>query len=170
MHTKRKPLWWEDKDIEPQGDPRKSQECLQPWQWKIKWSRCRHSQFCGNSTWGSVWVLLPQPTWLSLCLESASHPAFLLPPSHLLKQSSKGDWSQKYGHSHGERHREGGGSGAVSGHVHSDPGERMREAQGRGGEVESGTCSFDLCFAWLLRHPWGSPYVLQVEQCFYHQS
>lgn len=97
-------------------------------------------------------------------------PSSLLVSSQLLKRSSKGHWSQKYGHSPGEKHSEKGGIGAVSGHVHSDPGERMREAQGLGGEIESGTCSFDLWFAWLLGHSWGSPYVLQVEQCFYYQS
>lgn len=42
----------------------------------------------------------------------------------------------------------------------------MREAQGRGGEAEAGNCSFDLPFPWLLRHSWGSLYVLEVEQCF----
>lgn len=59
----------------------------------------------------------------------------LLVSSQLLKRSSKGHWNQKYGHSPGEKHSEKGGSGAVSGHVHSDPGERMKEAQGRGGEI-----------------------------------
>lgn len=75
-------------------------------------------------------------------------PSSLPVSSRLLKQSSKSDWSQKYGHSPGEKHSEEGGSGAISDHAHSDPG----KAQGRGGEVESGICSFDLLFAWLLRH------------------
>lgn len=87
MHTKRKPLWWEDKDIQPQGDPRKSQKCLQPWQWKIKWSRCRHSQFCGNTTSGLCecccpsLCLIPAGAWLSWCLEGASFSSCLPPPS-----------------------------------------------------------------------------------------
>lgn len=157
MHTKRKPVWWEDKDIEPQGDPRKSQKCLQPWQWKIKWSRCRHSEFCGNTTWGlcvrSAAPACASPQLVPGCpgawkLFPIRPPSSVLVSSSLPKQSSKGDWSQKYGHSPGEKHSEKGGSGAVSGHAHSDPG----EAQGRDGEVESGTCSFDLSFAWLLRH------------------
>lgn len=86
MHTKRKPLWWEDKDIEPQGDPRKSQKSLQPWQWKIKWSRCRHSQFCGNTTSGLCecccpsLCLIPAGAWLSWCLEGASFSSCLPPP------------------------------------------------------------------------------------------
>lgn len=106
------------------------------------------------------------------CPACPSHPASLLLPGVFpsTEMELQRQLESEKGHSHGERHSEEGESGAVSGLVRSDPGERLREAQGRGMEVESGTCTFDLWFAWLLRHSWGSPYVLQVDQCFYHQS
>lgn len=164
MHTKRKPVSWEDKDTEPRGDPRRSQKCLQPWQWNVKWSRCRHSQFCGSTTWGLCepccpsLCLIPAGAWLSWGLEGASHPASSSSPwclpvhwNRALRVTGLRNTGTAMGKGTVKRR-----NGAASGHAHSDPGEGMREGnpQGRGGEAESGNCSFDLLF---LRHSWGSP-------------
>lgn len=61
------------------------------------------------------------------------------------------------------------GTGLLPCCVHTDPGEGLREAQGRGGKIKLGTGSFHLWFACLFGHLWGSPCVLQAEWCFHHQ-
>lgn len=109
MHSKRKPVWREDKDTEPRGDSRKSQKCLQPWQWKIKLSRCRHSQFYGNTTWG-LCVSTADPAYASsqlVLLTLPPPPSWCLPIHWNAAPRATG----KYGHSHGERHSEEEGVG-----------------------------------------------------------
>lgn len=122
-----------------------------------------HSQPRGSTMWG-LWQGTATPAYgLSQLVPGcpgARKVLLILPPSSLpswcpptcRNRATRATDARNTGTTLGKSTANRKGMGLLLCCVHMDPGEGLREAQGRSGKIKLGTGSFHLWFAWLFGH------------------